>query len=138
MSTVIREFSSISEVIKAIDDELVNYRKLLGDLLRRLEELRAKAEQEKKLKDLLEKLGKPPSQTATPAFELKNVKLYINPSAEVEVMELESAVESLNSKITHLQAVRKDLEVFSGVELEAKIIVIYVDGVPKSFIIKML
>ncbi len=138
MVAVIREFSSIGELIRSIDEDLASYRKLLGELLRKLEELRAKAEQERRLKDLLKRLGSSAPPSAAPAFELKNVKLYINPSAEVEVSELEGVIESLNTKITHLQAIRKDLEVFSGVELEAKIIAIYVDGVPKSFIIKMI
>ena len=137
MSFVVREYSSVSEFIKSIDDELNDLRKVLGELLRRLEELRVKAEQEKKLKELLAKLGggAPPAQSNV--IELKNVRLMLNPSPEQEVSALEQAIESINNKVVQLQAIRKDLEVLSGSSLEIKVQAIYFDGLPKIVILRM-
>ncbi len=137
MSFVVREYSSVSEFIKSIDDELNELRKVLGELLRRLEELRVKAEQEKKLKELLAKLGggSPPAQSNV--IELKNVRLMLNPSPEQEVSALEQAIESINNKVVQLQAIRKDLEVLSGSSLEIRVQAIYFDGLPKIVILRM-
>ncbi len=137
MSFVVREYSSVSEFIKSIDDELNDLRKILGELLRRLEELRVKAEQEKKLKELLAKLGGGTPPTQSNVIELKNVRLMLNPSPEQEVSALEQAIESINNKVVQLQAIRKDLEVLSGSSLEIKVQAIYFDGLPKIVILRM-
>ncbi len=137
MSFVVREYSSVSEFIKSIDDELNDLRKVLGELLRRLEELRVKAEQEKKLKELLAKLGGGTPSAQSNVIELKNVRLMLNPSPEQEVSALEQAIESINNKVVQLQAIRKDLEVLSGSSLEIRVQAIYFDGLPKIVILRM-
>jgi len=137
MSFVIREFSSISEFVKSIDDELGELRKTLGDLLRRLEELRIKAEQERKLRELLLKLRGSKGVEASNTVELKNIKIVLNPSPEQEVESIQQAIENINNRIMQLQSIRKDLEVLSGTELEVKLEVIYVNGLPKVVLLKM-
>ena len=139
MVTVVREFNSLGEFVKNLDDDLSAMRKRLGELLRKLEELRVKVEQEKKIKTILSKLGAQ-AQKATEAnvIELKTLKLIMNPTAQQEVSELEQAIENLNNKITQLQAVKKDLEVLGGMELEIKVTATYIDGVPKTIMIKVM
>jgi len=139
MNIVVREFNSIGEFIKAVDDDLSAMRKLLGDLLRRLEELRVRVEQERKLKTVLSKMGMG-KESVTPAnvIEMKSVKLVMNPTAEQEVAALEQAVESLNNKITQLQATRKDLEVLGGIDVEVKVVAVYVEGLPKTVLIRVM
>ncbi|OYT45750.1 MAG: hypothetical protein B6U85_08335 [Desulfurococcales archaeon ex4484_42] len=137
MSFVIREFSSISEFVKSIDDELGELRKTLGDLLRRLEELRIKAEQERKLRELLLKLRGSKGAEVSNTVELKNIKIVLNPSPEQEVESIQQAIENINNRIMQLQSIRKDLEVLSGTELEVKLEVIYVNGLPKVILLKM-
>ncbi|MEL9939441.1 MAG: hypothetical protein QW348_00765 [Ignisphaera sp.] len=136
MAAVIREFNNLNEFMKSVDDTLAEYRKRLGEMLRRLEELRVKSEQEKKLKSLLGKLG---ISEATPSneVELKNVKIIVNPSPSQELSALESAVEAINSKITLLTTVRKELEILSGLDVGAKITVVYVDDVPRTIVLKL-
>jgi len=53
LSYVVREFSNISELIKSVDDAIAELRRVLGEHLKRIEELRIKAEQESKLKSIL-------------------------------------------------------------------------------------
>ncbi|MEM4505786.1 MAG: hypothetical protein QXM82_00220, partial [Ignisphaera sp.] len=103
MSTVIREFGSIAEFTKSLDDAVSEYRKRLGEMLRRLEELRVRAEQEKKLKSVLTKLGLPESSSPN-EIALRNVRVVVNPSPSQELSAIESAVEALNNKITLLTA----------------------------------
>jgi len=139
VSIVVREFNSIGEFIKSVDDELSEMRRKLGELLRRLEELRVKVEQERKIKSILSKLGAAASAGAqSNIVELKTIKLIMNPTAEQEVSALEQVVEMLNNKITQLQAIKKDLDVLGGMDIEVKLTAIYVDGLPKNILIRIM
>jgi len=139
VSIVVREFNSIGEFIKSVDDELSEMRRKLGELLRRLEELRVKVEQERKIKSILSKLGAATSaNTQSNVVELKTIKLIMNPTAEQEVSALEQVVEMLNNKITQLQAIKKDLDVLGGMDIEVKLTAIYIDGLPKNILIRIM
>jgi len=135
MSVVYREFNNVAEFMKSIDDELGEHRKKLGELLRKLEELRVKAEQEKKIKTVLSKLGVPEAAPQN-IVEMKNVKLIMNPTPAQEISNLEAAIESLNAKVSQLTAIKKDLEVLGGLDVEVKLTVIYVEGLPKTVLIR--
>jgi len=136
VSTSIKEFESVSEFLKSIDDALSEYRKRLGELLRRLEELRVRAEQEKKLRAVLSKLGIPETVTAN-EVALRNVRIVVNPTAVQELAAMETAAEALNNKVTLLTAVRKELEILSGIEIGAKLSVVYVDDVPRTIVLRL-
>ncbi|MEM4594523.1 MAG: hypothetical protein QXU80_05765 [Zestosphaera sp.] len=137
MSSVIREFNNIAEFIKSIDEDLNDYRKKVAELLRRLEELRVKVEHERKIKSAFTKLG---LTTEAPepknVIDLKNIKIVMNPSADQELNNLESVVESLNNKITMLTSIKKDLEVLGSLDVEVRLTAIYLEGLPKTLIIK--
>ncbi|MEM4481753.1 MAG: hypothetical protein QXK88_02875 [Desulfurococcaceae archaeon] len=136
MSIITKEFLSVGELLKSLDDLIADYRKILGELLRRIEELRVKSEQETKLKSVLSKLGMP-AGTTTNIVDLRSVKVLVNPFPQQELSSLETAVEALNNKITTLTAIRKDLEVLSGVGNGGlRIIVVFVDDLPKNVILK--
>jgi len=136
VSTSIKEFESVSEFLKSIDDALSEYRKRLGELLRRLEELRVRSEQEKKLRAVLSKLGIPET-VATNEVALRNVRIVVNPTAVQELAAMEAAAEALNNKVTLLTAVRKELEILSGIEVGAKLSVVYVDDVPRTIVLRL-
>jgi prefoldin subunit 5 len=136
MSVVIREFSSVNELLKFLDDEIANYRRALGEMLKRLEELRVRAEQEKKLRSVLAKLGLPESQTQN-EVALRNIRIVVNPSASQELAALEQAVESLNNRLTQLMAIRKEVEILSNIDVEVKIALVYVDNMPRIILLRM-
>lgn len=135
-STEIREFGSIAEFTRSIDEEIAELRRRMGELLKKLEELRIRAEQERKIKELLGKLGVK-SEVVTNTITIRGLTLVFNPTAEQEQAALEVAVENLNSKLTALQTLRRELDVVSGVELITKLRVIYVDGVPRAALFKL-
>jgi len=136
MSVVVREFSSVNELLKFLDDEIANYRRVLGEMLKRLEELRVRAEQEKKLKSVLAKLGLSETQTQN-EVALRNIRIVVNPSASQELAALEQAVESLNNRLTQLMAIRKEVETLSNIDVEVKITLVYVDNVPRIILLRM-
>jgi len=136
VSTSVREFENISEFLKSVDDAISEYRKRLGELLRKLEELRIRAEQEKKLKAILSKLGLSETAVAN-EVALRNVRIVVNPTAMQELAAMEAAVEALNNKVTLLTAVRKELEILSSIEVGAKLSVIYLDEVPRTIVLRL-
>ncbi len=133
----IKEFTSIDELCRYLDQQIDTLRKQLGELLRAIEESRIRAEQERKLKTLLAKLAGGSVPETPSVVELKNIKLYINPSAESEISLLEQAAEAINNKMMALQAIRKDLEALSGVDISATLKVIMIDGIPRAIVIKI-
>ncbi|RLG80142.1 MAG: hypothetical protein DRO09_03485 [Thermoprotei archaeon] len=137
MVIALREFSSLKEFIKSIDDEINELRKGLGELLRKLEEVRIRAEQERKIRELLSKLGRELPSALPNVIDFKNTRLILNPTPEQEVSSLEQAVESINNRVTYLQAIRKDLEVLGASDIEVKVVVIYVEGLPRIILLKM-
>lgn len=137
MSALVKEYTSFSELIKAIDEQLNTLRQQLAEYLRRLEDIRAKAEQEKKLKEFIKTLtGEEAPSTAGKIIDLKSVKLYINPSAENESTLLEDLIDRINKSIQALQTARKYLEPLANIDIEAKITVIYKEGIPVAILIK--
>jgi len=123
--------------VKSIDEDLNDYRKKLAELLRRLEELRVKVEHERKIKAAFTKLGlAAEAPELKNVVDLKNIKIVMNPTADQELNNLESVVESLNNKITMLTAIKKDLEVLGSLDVEVKLTVVYLEGLPKTLIIK--
>ena len=142
MSTGIREFSSAQELLRFIDAQLTDLRKTLGDLLRVIEELRAKSELDKRIRELLLRLSKQGAGESSAENKPEIVKLgdslelVINPSPSVELRYLEDLAETINKKIAKLQAARKGVEQLAEIGLEAKLNVILVDDVPTTVFIK--
>jgi len=137
MMNIIREYNSFPELIKSIDETLTNLKHQLAEHLRRLEEIRAKSEQEKKLRDLLKRLTGEESATTGKVVDLKDIKLYINPDATQESKLLEEIIDHINKSIQILQSIRKSLEPLSNLDVETKITVMYRGGVPEAIIIRL-
>ncbi|ADI31466.1 hypothetical protein [Staphylothermus hellenicus] len=137
MSAVVREFSSFADLIKSIDEELNMLKQQLADYLRRLEDIRAKSEQERRLRELLKNLTGEEQTSKGKVVDLKDVKLYVNPDAQQEATVMEEIIDRINKTIQSLQSIRKSLEPLSNVEVEAKIVVVYKEGAPSSIILKL-
>ncbi len=137
MSSVVREYTSFAELLKSIDESLNVLKQQLAEYLRRLEDIRARSEQEKKLKELLKRLTGEESPTTGKVIDMREVKLFINPDAEQEAKLLEEIIDRINKNIQSLQSIRKTLEPLSNVEVETKIVTIYREGVPVAIIIKL-
>jgi len=134
---VVKEYSTIAEFIKSVDDTIAELRKILGEHFRKIEELRVKVEQEAKLKSIISKLGLTAAPSGT-ELSLKTIKIAVNPTAEQELAMLEQALESINNRLTQLTALRKDLDALAPLsDVNVKITVVYVDGIPKNIILRI-
>ena len=137
MVVELRTFSSIEEFIKSIDNDISRLKALLGDYLRRMENVKIKAESLLKFEELLGKMaeGAPASGKE---IDLGNVKIVVNPSPKQVLDTLVEVVRSIQDRITALEKARKSLAIFEQVkEIVADIEVIYKDGVPVTVIVRM-
>ncbi|MCD6301113.1 MAG: hypothetical protein J7L82_03480, partial [Staphylothermus sp.] len=130
MSTVVKEYTSFAELVKSIDEELNTLKQQLAEYLRKLEDVRAKSEQERKLREVLKNLIGEKQVGKGRVVELKDVKLLINPDAEQEASVMEEIISRINRTIQSLQNIRKTLEPFSGIDVETKILVVYREDIP--------
>ena len=140
VETGLREFPGPKSLLTYIDTQLADLRKKLGELLRLIEELRAKSEQDKRLRSLIMSLVGKEAKVETGSetvIKLDKLTIMINPSAETELHALEELAEYINSKIARLQAVRRDIEKLAQADVEAKILAVLYDGIPKGIIIKL-
>ncbi len=122
--------------MRYIDEQIEELKRKLAEILKSLEEVRLRAEQERKVKSVLVKVLGSSLETPATVIELKNLKLLINPTAENELALLEQLTEALNNKILQLQAVKKDLEPLATGELTLPIKTVFIDGIPRGIIIK--
>lgn len=136
MAVYIKKFKSLYEFQSSIDMDISEMKKRLGELLRIIEDLRVKADNEKALKELFAKLGINNPEKHSNVINLKNLKVVVNPAAIDELQSLESLAELISRRIAALQNIKKELELFSNVNIEAEIEVVYVDNIPKEVYIK--
>ncbi|ABM80940.1 hypothetical protein [Hyperthermus butylicus] len=141
MTIGIQEFSSPQELLKYIDNMLNDLRRKLGELLRLIEELRAKSERDEKLLKLIAFLAGGTIEESPIAketvIEIEKVKIMLNPTAKTELEVLEEIAESINAKITRLHAIRRGLERLAQIDVETRIRVIFQDYIPKAVIITL-
>jgi hypothetical protein len=134
---MVKEFSNVGEFMKYIDDSIAELRRRLGEMLKKIEELRVRVEQEKKLRGVLSKLGLPETVSQN-EITLRNIKIVVNPVPAQELTAYEAAVESLNNKIMLLTAIRKEVEILGNIDVEIKLTVIYSDDIPKIVLLRFI
>jgi len=136
---LIREFGSFKDLTGYIDSQIAQYRKVFGDLIRAVEDLRARVERQKRILEVIAKLS-PGAQVSggegSFQVDLKGVKVMVNPSPVQELEAMERALEEINAKITRLTNLRKDLEGLGTLE-GGRITVYLKDDVPEVIILKI-
>ncbi|MEM2852185.1 MAG: hypothetical protein QXJ95_08295 [Ignisphaera sp.] len=137
MSSSVKEFNSIGEFMKYIDDSIAELRRRLGEMLKKVEELRVKVEQEKKLRSILGRLGLPEPSSQN-EIALRNIRIVVNPVPAQELTAYETAIESLNNRIMLLTAIRKEVEILGNIDVEIRLTVIYSDDIPKVVLLRFI
>lgn len=140
MALEVKTYSSISDLVKDIDNQISAVREMLGGYLKMIEDLREKAERIKKFEETILKLtGKRPTAT-TAEFELAGLKIIIGARPSEELSTIEDVVRVLQDKLTALQKVRKAVEPLLTSSEEAGVasyLVQIIDGIPVKILIKM-
>lgn len=133
----VRSFDGIGLFLDSLEDEVTRLKALLGDYMRRVEEVKARAEKLMKVQGLLARIARrrlPEGEK----IDLKGVEALINPSPKQELDILLEAMESIQERINALENVRKAVSVFKEAQgIELPVDVVYRDGVPRTIILKM-
>ena len=133
----VREFESPRELFQFLDEEISRLRASLGELLRRLEAAKAKAEMMTKLESILRQLSGQGGLGGT-VLTMDNVNVYINPDPKQEYDVLVDLIRRMQDRIVYLERVRKGLEPLSGLgDVNITLEVVLINGVPKNIIVKM-
>jgi hypothetical protein len=111
MVTQIKEYSSAQAIAEGLDKELSATKSILGEYLRRLDEIRNLAEKSKKIRDVVMKLAGKKTTTENPGeITVGTLNIILDANAFHELTAIESVVRSYQERLLALQKVRDALK----------------------------
>ena len=140
MVVELKEYDSASEVAKHIEDQISESKSLLGDYLRRLDDIRGLAERSKKIRDVVFKLaGKKVSQESLGEISVGGLSVILDANPFHELTAIEAVVRSQQERLLVLQKAREALKWVDQIgDTEGlKYLVLEDDGVPERILFKV-
>jgi len=140
MVVEIKEYESAVDIAKAIDAEISRTKSVLGDYLRRLDEIRTLAERSKKIREVVFKLaGKKAAQTSLGEITVGDLSVVLDANPFHELTAIEEVVRSQQDRLLILQKAREALNWVDQIgETEGlKYIVLESDKVPERILLKI-
>ena len=140
MVTQIKEYTSAQAIVEALDKQLSETKSVLGEYLRKLDEIRTLAEKSKKVREVVLKLaGKkaPTENTSEITVGTLNIVLDANPFHELTA--IESVVRSHQERLLVLQKVREALKWLDqlGDTEGLRYLVVEDEGIPERILFKI-
>ncbi|MEM2917699.1 MAG: hypothetical protein QXN63_05030 [Candidatus Bathyarchaeia archaeon] len=136
----LKEYDSASEIAKAIEEEITQTKSLLGENLRRLDEIRALAEKSKKIRDVVFKLaGKKAAQESLGEITVGGLTVVLDANPFHELTAIEEVVRHQQERLLVLQKAREALKWVDQIgDTEGlKYLVLENDGVPERILFKI-
>ncbi len=137
----LKEYESVNEIVKALDDKINLTKNMLGQYLRRLDEIRALAERSKKVRDIVTKLAGKKTGAATPLGEITvgDLNIVLDATPFHELTAIEDAVKSQQERLLLLQKAREGMKWVDQLEDAdgLKFMVLESDGVPARILLKI-
>lgn len=140
MVVELKQYQSAAEIAKTLDEEIAHTKSMLGEYLRRLDEIRALAERSKKIRDVVFKLaGKKASQETLGEISVGNLNVVLDANPFHELVAIEEAVRSQQERLLVLQKAREALRWVDQIEDTEglKYLVLQSDGVPERILLKV-
>lgn len=141
MVTQIKEYSSAQAIAEAIDTQLAETKSVLGEYLRRLDDIRSIAEKSKKIRDVVLKLaGKKEQNGAGPGeITVGTLTIILDANPFHELSAIESVVRSHQERLLVLQKVREALKWLDqlGDTEGLKYLVLEDEGIPERILFKI-
>jgi hypothetical protein len=140
MVTQIKEYTSAQAIAESLDKELSETKSVLGEYLRKLDEIRTLAEKSQKIREVVLKLaGKkaPTENQGEITVGTLNIVLDANPFHELTA--IESVVRSHQERLLVLQKVREALKWLDqlGDTEGLKYLVLENEGIPERILFKI-
>jgi hypothetical protein len=140
MVVELKEYDSAAEIAKTLDSEISRTKSMLGEYLRRLDEIRSLAERSKKIRDVVFKLaGKKAAQQTLGEINVGNLNVVFDANPFHELTAIEEAVRSQQERLLVLQKAREALKWVDQIEDTEglRYLVLESDGVPEKILLKI-
>jgi len=141
MVTQLKEYNSAQSIADALDKDLSETKSLLGEYLRRLDEIRTLAEKSKKVREVIMKLaGKKTNATDSPGeITVGTLNIILDANAFHELTAIEAVVRSHQERLLVLQKVRDALKWLDqlGDTEGLKYLVLEDEGIPQRILSKI-
>jgi len=140
MVVELKEYESAVEIAKGIEQEITRTKSVLGEYLRRLDEIRNLAERSKKIREVVFKLaGKKASQNSLGEITVGDLSVVLDANPFHELTAIEEVVRSQQDRLLVLQKAREALSWVDQIgDTEGlKYLVLESDGVPERILLKI-
>ena len=140
MVVELKEYESASEIAKNIENQVSESKSVLGEYLRRLDEIRNLAERSKKIRDVVFKLaGKKANQESLGEISVGGLSVVLDANPFHELTAIEEVVRSQQERLLVLQKAREALKWVDQIgDTEGlKYLVLENDGVPERILFKV-
>jgi hypothetical protein len=140
MVTQIQEYNSAQLIADSLEKELSETKSVLGEYLRRLDEIRTLAEKSKKVRDVIMKLaGKKVSVENPSEITVGTLNIVLDANAFHELTAIEEVVRSYQERLLVLQKVREALKWLDqlGDTEGLKYLVLQDEGIPQRILFKI-
>ena len=140
MVTQIQEYNSAQAIAESLDKELSETKSVLGEYLRRLDEIRTLAEKSKKVREVVMKLaGKKVAVENPSEITVGTLNIILDANAFHELTAIESVVRSYQERLLVLQKVREALKWLDqlGDTEGLKYLVLEDEGIPQRILFKI-
>ena len=140
MVVEVREYKSANEIVKMLDKEITRTRNILGEYLRRLDDIRLLAERSRKVREIVSKLaGKKAVQNASGDIVLGDLNVVVDASPFQELTAIEEAAKSQQDRLLMLQKASEDMKWADQIEDAegVKYIVLESSGMPTRILLKI-
>ncbi|UCD96851.1 MAG: hypothetical protein JSV35_01990 [Candidatus Bathyarchaeota archaeon] len=140
MVVELKEYESATDIAESIDSEISRTKSVLGEYLRRLDEIRALAERSKKVRDVVLKLaGKKADKEELGEISVGGLKVVLDANPFHELTSIEEVVRSQQDRLLVLQKSREALKWIDqvGDTDGLKYLVLEKDGIPEKVLFKI-
>jgi hypothetical protein len=140
MVVELKEYNSAVDIAKGMDTEISRTKSVLGEYLRRLDEIRTLAERSKKIREVVFKLaGKKAAQNTLGEITVGDLNVILDANPFHELTAIEEVVRSQQDRLLILQKAREALNWVDQIgDTEGlKYLVLESDGVPEKILLKI-
>ena len=140
MVVELKEYESAVEIAKFMDTEISKTKSILGEYLRRLDEIRNLTERSKKIREVVFKLaGKKSIQNSLGEISVGDLNIILDANPFHELTAIEKVVRSQQDRLLILQRARESLNWVDqiGDTDGLKYLVLESDGVPEKILLKI-
>ena len=140
MVTQIKEYTSAQAIAEAMDKQLSETKSVLGEYLRKLDEIRNLAEKSRKVREIVMKLaGKKAPTESQSEITVGTLNIILDANPFHELTAIESVVRSHQERLLVLQRVREALKWLDqlGDTEGLKYLVVEDEGIPERILFKL-